>query len=321
MAWTVLFWNIQGAAKQNRKLEKILEVVALVKPDLIGFSEVGLKFPYEEFTGYSFQEQIIVDRNDKDTPKGLAVGIKKEKLEFESELGPLQKNLFTSQNPVVLTRPILKVWVSGVEVVIAHAPSTGGGLGKSTVGNIFDYFRDQCRLSKGVYKGFAVGDFNAAFSPYKIAIEETYEDIDIPRKMKTKSVYYYMIQLCDPGWDITQKSGGVLDYMITCGVFGIADKTHHHTIKSLNESRYLSTWPSTPKLSVPKSELAIETVDPSLDSVYGLVKGSLDSLFSIQLGEKEDILGWFVDHRPVIYEIMNAERGPLAPRLFTSHLL
>jgi len=320
MAWKVLFWNIQGAAKKNRKLEKILEVVGLVKPDVIGFSEVGLQFPFELFTGYSFQEQVIVDKNDNDTPKGLAVGILKEKLKFQSELGPLQKNLFTSQNPVVLTRPILSVWVSDVEVVIAHAPSTGGGLGKSTVGNLFDYFRDQCRLSKGTYKGFAVGDFNAAFSPYKVAIEEEYVTTDIPRNLKTRSIYYYMIQLCDPGWDITQKSGGVLDYMITCGVFGFVDKTHYDTIKSLNESRYLSLWPSTPKLSVPKSELVIETVDPSLDSIYGLVKGSLDNLFTIQTGEKQDIPGWFVDHRPVIYEILNAERGPLGARVITSHL-
>ena len=50
------------------------------------------------------------------------------------------------------------------------------------------------------------------------------------------------------------------------------------------------------------------------------VKGALDSDFTIHLGPRQTITGWHIDHRPVIYDIMNAERGPLAPRVIQSHI-
>jgi endonuclease/exonuclease/phosphatase family metal-dependent hydrolase len=323
MAWSVLFWNIQGTAKGNVKLQKVLQVIALVKPDIIGFSEVGLAFPYDAFPEYTFQEYTIQDRNDEDTPKGLALGIKTGNLKFKSEFGPVQRSLFTSTNPVALTRPIVRAWVNDVEVIVAHAPSSGGPLGRSTVANIYDYFRDQCRLSRGVYKGIAMGDFNAAYSPYMASIDEEYEETFPHLNLRKKSVYYHAIQSCDPGWDMTQKSGGVLDYLITCDVFGIVDRTHYDTIKNLNESLYLTTWPSALKTVTTKSGLPkdIQAIDPSLDSAYGLVKGSLDHGFDLSVGPKIDIAGWFIDHRPVIYEIMNAERGPLGARVIQSHIL
>ena len=323
MSWTVLFWNIQGTAKGNVKLAKVKEVVDLVKPDIIGFSEVGLKFPYDEFPAYTFQEQIIQDRNDHDTPKGLALGIKIcNTLRFTADLAPMQTHLFTSSNMVSLTRPLLHAWVNDVEIILVHAPSTSGGpLGRSTVGNVADYLRDQCRQSRGTYKGFAMGDFNAVYSPYKVAIDEEYEESFPQLNLKKKTAFYYIIQLCDPGWDMTQKSGGVLDYIVTCGIFGIADKKHHHTISALNESQYLPTWyPSQQKTAVGSTSGSVPTLDASLDSAYGTVKGALDSDFTIHLGPRQTITGWHIDHRPVIYDIMNAERGPLAPRVIQSHI-
>ena len=321
MAWTVLFWNIQGTAKGNVKLEKVKTVIGMVKPDVIGFSEVGLKFPYDEFPEYTFQEHIIQDRNDKDTPKGLALGIKIcDSLRFTANLGPMQTHLFTSSSLVSLTRPLLHAWVNDVEIILAHAPSSGGPLGRSTVGNIADYLRDQCRQSRGVYKGFAMGDFNAAFSPYKLAIDEEYEETFPQLNLKKKSVYYYMIEICDPGWDMTQKSGGVLDYMITCGVFGLAEKKHHHDIAALNESQYLPTWPSQQKTTVGSTSGSVPIIESSLDSAYGTVKSALDHNFTLHVGPKQDIAGWHIDHRPVIYEILNAERGPLGARVIQSHI-
>lgn len=322
MAWTVLFWNIQGTAKGNVKLEKVVAVINLVKPDIIGFSEVGLAFPYDAFPDYTFQEHAIQDRNDEDTPKGLALGIKNGDLKFKSEFGPVQRSLFTSTNPVSLTRPLLRAWVNDVEVILAHAPSSGGPLGRSTIANIYDYFRDQCRLSRGVYKGIAMGDFNAAFCPYMVSIDEEYEESFPALNLRKKSVYYHAIQTCDPGWDMTQKSGGVLDYIITCDVFGIVDRTHYDAIKVLNESLYLAPWPSRLKTATTRSGLPkdIQALDPSLDSAYGVVKDWLDSGYDHTIGERVDIAGWFIDHRPVIYEIMNAERGPLGARVIQTNI-
>lgn len=279
--------------------------------------------PYDAFPAYTFLEHGIRDRNDDETPKGLALGIKIcDNLRFTSDFGPLQSQLFTSRDPVSLTRPILRAWVNDVEVVVAHAPSSDGPLGRSTVANLYDYFRDQCRRSRGVYKGFAMGDFNALYSPYMLSIEEAYEETIPHLHLRKKSVYYYTVSSCHPEWDMTQKSGGVLDYMITCGLAGVADRTHHHDIRALNESRYLNSWPSTPKTAVTRSGALkeIEEIDASVDSAYSLVKGSLDASFAVVEEERRDILGWFIDHRPVIYEILNAERGPLGARVIQSHI-
>jgi hypothetical protein len=324
MAWRVLFWNIQGTSQDNVKLEKVLAVIDLVRPDIIGFAEVGLNFPYNQFGDYEFKEYGIVDRNGDYTPKGLALGIRRcDHLRFNSDLAPMQTKLFTSNSLVDLARPILHAWVNDVEVILCHAPSTSGGqLGLSTVGNVIDYLRDQCRLSRGVYKGFAIGDFNVIYAPYMLQVDEEYEELDRLRNLRTKSVYYYNIKTVDPEWDFTQKSGGKLDFMITCGVFGIADTTHYHTIADSLRSQYIPEWPMQIKKYFPNDDVpkVIRNDDPSLDSVYSVVKGTLESDFKLLKGKKERIVGWLIDHRPVVYEIMNAERGPLGARIIHTNI-
>jgi hypothetical protein len=323
MGWKVLFWNIQGTAKGNIKLDVLTRTLAMVKPDVVGFSEVGLDFPYDALTDYTFKAHDVTDKNEDPTPKGLAIGILKNKLGFESNLGPVQTHLQTQNKHVKLARPLLSAWVNGVEIVVVHAPSTGGHLGRVTVANLYDYLRDQCRLSKGTYKGFAVGDFNCQFAPYMMAIEESYVKQDLERRMQTSFTFYYAVSTVSPGWDLTQKSGGVLDFMITCGVTGFAERTHHDEIKKLNESVYLSKWPSKLKTTVRKEDpdtKLIREAKPELDSVYGLVKQDLDQAFVTKKGQRQDITGWHIDHRPIIYDIMNAERGPLAPRMIESGL-
>ncbi|APR86301.1 Hypothetical protein A7982_11650 [Minicystis rosea] len=329
MAWQVLFWNIQGTAKGNVKLDVVKKAIELVKPDIICFAEVGLKFPYEEFPNYRFQEHLIQDKDEKDTPKGLALGVRATIHEIHGKLTPLHTTLMTSKGPVKLARPILTANVSGVEVIIAHAPSSGGPLGRVTVAEICDYFRDQCRRSRGHYQGFAVGDFNAQFSPFMMHVDEVYEEIDTARRLKRTSTYFYSIQSRDPKWDITQKSGGVIDFMITCGVVARAETNFHRDIDLLNSSLYLPKWPSTPKTSVlvdtkESSVAGIGTLvlKPSAetDSVYADVKGALDKQFKVVAGATSEIAGWHIDHRPIIYDLITAGGSPGAPRIVESGL-
>ena len=347
MGWRVLFWNIQGTARGNIKLNVVKEVVALVNPDIICFAEVGLNFPYDEFPGYIFEDHIIQDKNNADTPKGLALGVWSLTHTIQGKLTPAQSTLTTSKAPVQLTRPILVANVSGVEILIVHAPSSGGALGRVTMANVADYFRDQCRGSRGKYQGFAIGDFNAHFSPFMIPIEDAYVEVLPARRVKRTSTYYYAIQSRDPMWDITQKSGGVIDFMITCGVVARAETSFHNKIEALNSSKYLGTWLSRPKTSV----LADSKASPaaagggaaaagagggaaaaavgggklilqppvSADSVYADVKAALDKGFKVVAGAASEIAGWHIDHRPVIYELITAG-GSGAPRIVESSL-
>lgn len=324
MGWKVMFWNIQGTARENEKLERVIAVIALVDPDIIGFAEVGLGFPYELLPGYEFKEETILDKNGKPTPKGLALGVKRcNHLAFTSELAHVQRTIQTSDDRVDLTRPILHAWVNDVEVILSHAPSTSGGpLGRSTIANVYDYLRDQCRLSRGSYKGFAIGDYNAVYSPYLLTVDEDYIEVDHLRRLRRKSSYRYLIRSCNPGWDMTQKSGGVLDYMITCGLVGMTLSEDHEQIKNLNMGDVLDEpakikW----KKSVTRSGERWDVVeaDPSLDSVYSLVKGSLDARFVVN--EKPIWRpSWRIDHRPVIYELLNAERGAFLPLVTQQHI-
>jgi len=324
MGWMVLFWNLQGTGKNNVKLDTFENVINDVQPDIIGLAEVGLWFPFERFGNYEFREYRIRDRNGNETPKGLAIGIRIcDHLQFNSDLVVLQDVLYTSNDEVELTRPILKAMVNDVEVILVHAPSTSNGqLGRSTVANVFDYLRDQCKGSRGTYKGFAIGDFNTPYAPYVVSVDEEYIEKEPKLNLKRKLSWRYMIRSCDPGWGITQKSGRVLDYMITCGVVGMADLLKHEKIPNLNQSIYvdkilvkprrLYTHSGTPNL--------LEIAEPSLDSIYSLVKDSLDTSFRVEKYPREQLPGWFIDHRPVIYEIINPTRGPMPPIITQSHI-
>ena len=324
MSWMVLFWNLQGTGKNNVKLQTFAKVIDGVQPDIIGLAEVGLWFPFEQFGDFEFKEYRIRDKNGDETPKGLAVGIRRgQHLQFTSDLIVLQDVLYTSDDEVELRRPILKVMINDVEVILVHAPSTSNGqLGRVTVANVFDYFRDQCKGSRGTYKGFAIGDFNTPYAPYTVSVFEEYVERFPMLNLKKKSSWKYMIRSCDPGWGVTQKSGRVLDFMITCGVVGMADLLKHSKVPDLNSSIYVDKILVTPRRTFTNTgePKLVEIAEPGLDSIYGLVKDSLDTGFYVHEYPREQLPGWFIDHRPVIYDVLNPTRGPDPPIVIEKHI-
>ena len=215
----ILFWNIQGGGDDRKrsdvKVRKMREVIQEVQPHIVALAEIGNLFKMDsEFPGSTWETffRKVKDWKDDPTPKHMAICVRKGQSLVCSGWKDLMSELQTSKKPIVLTRPVLSLFVNDVEIVLCHAPSDGGPPGETALANIAQHFCASARGSLGAYKAIAIGDFNAHFKEYTDLIK------DVVQHNGSTLTFEFPIRRVHPGYEYTQVGGKVLDYAQTCGL-------------------------------------------------------------------------------------------------------